>query len=173
MGIKSALLALTALAVASAAPAFAGSVGRVIDGDGFCLCGDDELVGRYAGRSKECTSECVEIRLCGIDAPEEHQLGYREALRTLDALTIGREVYCTAVRARTPSPRTVCDNRSTRWSRDRLVAQCFAGGRDIAQDMVDSGNACDWSKYSGGHYSRNGIGRPCPDGHRKRLRRAR
>jgi hypothetical protein len=66
------------------------------------------------------------------------------------------------------NPLTVCDGRSERWSRDRLVAQCFADDRDIAQDIVESGNACDWRKYSGGHYSRNGVGQACPDGHRER-----
>jgi len=44
---------------------------------------------------------------------------------------------------------------------------------DIARDMVEAGHACDWPRFSGGHYSGNGVGRPCPDGHRERRRRAR
>jgi endonuclease YncB( thermonuclease family) len=47
---------------------------------------------------------------------------------------------------------TVCDGRSKPTSRDRVVAQCFLDKLDIAEEMVRSGTACDWPKFSGGHY---------------------
>ena len=40
-----------------------------------------------------------------------------------------------------------------RVSRNRILAQCFVGDRDIAMEMICSGNAIDWPKFSGGYYS--------------------
>jgi endonuclease YncB( thermonuclease family) len=37
-------------------------------------------------------------------------------------------------------------------NRDRIVAQCFLHKLDIAEEMTKSGTACDWPKFSGGHY---------------------
>ena len=37
-------------------------------------------------------------------------------------------------------------------NRNTVVAQCFLDDLDIAAEMVRSGNACDWPKFSGGHY---------------------
>jgi endonuclease YncB( thermonuclease family) len=47
---------------------------------------------------------------------------------------------------------TVCDGKSKPTSRDRIVAQCFLDKLDIAEEMAKSGTACDWPKFSGGHY---------------------
>jgi endonuclease YncB( thermonuclease family) len=47
---------------------------------------------------------------------------------------------------------TVCDSKSKPKSRDRIVAQCFLDKLDIAEEMAKSGTACDWPKFSGGHY---------------------
>jgi endonuclease YncB( thermonuclease family) len=48
--------------------------------------------------------------------------------------------------------RTVCDGKSKPKSRDRIVARCFLDKLDIAEEMAKSGTACDWPKFSGGHY---------------------
>ena len=48
---------------------------------------------------------------------------------------------------------------------DRVVAQCFAAGVDVAAAMVKGGFACDWAQFSGGYYSSplepNETGRRC------------
>jgi endonuclease YncB( thermonuclease family) len=46
----------------------------------------------------------------------------------------------------------VCDGKSKPKSRDRIVAQCFLDRLDLAEEMAKSGTACDWPKFSGGHY---------------------
>jgi endonuclease YncB( thermonuclease family) len=35
---------------------------------------------------------------------------------------------------------------------DRIVAQGFLDKADVAEEMVKSHTACDWPKFSGGHY---------------------
>ena len=110
-----------------AAPAFADSI---VDGDTL-----------YVGRLK--------YRLCGIDAPERDQSGYREATYYLKSLTRGKSIRCTPVGQGTP-----CDGRSKPRSYDRIVAQCFVDGKDLAAEMVKAGHAVDWPKFSGGHYAR-------------------
>jgi hypothetical protein len=52
-------------------------------------------------------------------------------------------------------------------NRDPVVAQCFADGVDVAGKLIKRGLACDWVRFSGGHYSRNGKGRACPKDHRR------
>lgn len=128
--------------------AFAGSVERVIDGDDLCLCGNDSFARRFAGRSSKCDHACVRVRLCGIDAPELNRPGGGDAACKLTVLA-GGQVTCIAV-----GDGTTCDGRSQRFNRDRVVAQCFSGNADIACELVKSGHARDWPKYSGGHYAR-------------------
>ena len=48
------------------------------------------------------------------------------------------------------------------FNHDRMVAQCFVGETDVGDPMVREGFACDWVKYSAGHYSRRG-GKACPE----------
>jgi endonuclease YncB( thermonuclease family) len=118
---------MAALGLLTACPAMADSV---IDGDTL-----------YVGRLK--------YRLCGIDAPERGQPGSQAATDHLRFLTKGRRITCRPVGEGTP-----CDGRSERKSHDRIVAQCFVDGKDIAAEMVRSGHAKDWPKFSGGHYAR-------------------
>jgi endonuclease YncB( thermonuclease family) len=59
----------------------------------------------------------------------------------------GKIVHCLQVGEGTP-----CDGKSKPTSRDRIVAQCFLDELDIAEEMAKSGTACDWPKFSGGHY---------------------
>ena len=91
----------------------------------------------------------LKYRLCGIDAPERGERGYREAADHLRRLIRNKSITCRPVGEGTP-----CDGRSERKSHDRIVAQCFVGGEDIAAEMVRSGHAKDWPKFSGGHYAR-------------------
>jgi micrococcal nuclease len=123
VGILTPMIVCSALA----APGLAQSV---VDGDTL-----------YVGRLK--------YRLCGIDAPERDEAGYREATNYLRKLVKGKTIKCTPVGQGTP-----CDGRSKTRSYDRIVAQCFVGGKDLAAEMVKAGHAVDWPKFSGGYYGR-------------------
>lgn len=89
----------------------------------------------------------VPIRLCGIDSPEAGHAGGPEATAKMAELIRGKDVQCVQVGEGTP-----CDGRSRPTSRKRIVAQCFAEGSDLAKEMVCSGHAVDWPKFSGGYY---------------------
>src|SRR5215216_4707262 len=103
-----------------------GRVMNVVDGDDFVLC-----VG----------GTCTQIRLCGIDAPEQGCAGCRDARDALRALVEGKE------RPLHPSQRrSVCDGRSRSTSGKRIVAQCFLDNTDIAGALVERGLACDWER---------------------------
>ena len=112
---------------------YSGPVIKVTDGDTFTVS--------HEGQS-------VRVRFCGVDSPERSQPGYSEASKELGRLTEGKDVRCVQVGGGTP-----CDGRSNAASRDRIVAQCFVGDRDIAMEMICSGNAKDWPKFSGGYYA--------------------
>lgn len=109
-------------------PAQAGEI-RVIDGDGL------EIEGRN-------------VRLWGIDAPEIEQnckgpdgRSYpcgEDARFLLGALAVAGTIEC--------------DVKDTdRYG--RTVARCFAGGHDLAAELVRQGYALDWPRYSGGFYA--------------------
>ena len=68
-------------------------------------------------------------------------------------LVEGEVVRCLQVGNGTP-----CDGRSKPTNYDRIVAQCFVDGADIAVPMVEQGFACDWVKFSGGAYSNDDKG---------------
>lgn len=131
---RTALALLAVLWPASAlADPIAGPVAHIRDGDTL-------VIGRQP------------VRLCGIQAPEKGRRGAREATAYLTRLVRGKAIRCVPVGDGTP-----CDGRSPRRSHDRIVAQCFAQGRDIAEAMVRAGHACAWLRYSGEAYG--GIGR--------------
>ena len=111
-----------------------GPVTHIVDGDTFDIRADGEV---------------VRIRVCGIDAPERGEPGFEEATDTMRLLIEGRSLECRQVGAGTP-----CDGRSEPTSYDRVVAQCLLNGRDVATEMVRRGVACDWPRFSGGHYAR-------------------
>ena len=119
---------LLLVSFSASADSITGAVTKVRDGDTF-------EIGRQA------------IRLCGIDAPERNEPGAGKATATLRNLVAGKAVRCIPV-----GEGTVCDDRSKRTSHDRVVAQCFVTGRDIARILVEAGVACDWPRYSGGAY---------------------
>lgn len=115
-----------------------GFAEKIYDGDTFALC--DETV-------------CNKIRLCGIDAPETGVKGASQATAALASLLRGRTVQCIQV-----GKGTVCDGRSRPINRDRMVAQCFVGTKDVARELVKGRFACEVSKFSGGAYQ----GSSCP-----------
>lgn len=124
-----------------AAAEYNGRVTMVEDGDTFYM---------HSG------SRDVKIRLCGVDSPEraskrypKARAAYFKAREALIDLVHDKTVRCVQVGARAGTP---CDRRSRPRSRDRIVAQCFLGDIDVASEMVRSGNACDWPKFSDGHY---------------------
>jgi micrococcal nuclease len=128
-----AILGLIAFIGSAQSAEFKGTA-RVVDGDTFDL---------YA-RSGD-----FRIRLCGIDAAEGRQKGGPEATQALKDLIEGKEIRCVPVGV---FGRTPCDRRSKPRNRNRLVAQCFLGDKDIASEMILMDHACDWRKFSGGHY---------------------
>jgi len=128
-----ALIVLIVLPPSAAAADYLGRVLAVSDGDTFTM---------EAERGK------VRVRICGIDAPERGQPGYGQAAGVLSSMIEGKQVHCLQVGEGTP-----CDGRSKPTSRDRIVAQCFLDTLDIAEEMAKSGTACDWPKFSGGHYN--------------------
>src|ERR1700731_5248124 len=130
-GLYAAILAATLCFPAMAAD-YLGTVTSVADGDTFTM---------------ESESGKVRVRICGIDAPERGQPGYGQAAGVLATMIEGKTVHCLQV-----GEGTVCDGGSKPKNRDRIVAQCFLDKLDIAGEMAKSGTACDWPKFSGGHY---------------------
>jgi endonuclease YncB( thermonuclease family) len=131
---KHILILAAAMWIPAAASAdYLGKVTAVADGDTFTM---ESETGR------------VRVRICGIDAPERGQPGYGQAAGVLATMIEGKQVHCLQVGEGTP-----CDGRSKPNSRDRIVAQCFIDKLDIADEMAKSGTACDWPKFSGGHYN--------------------
>ncbi len=127
------LLFILSAATARAAD-LTGTPDKIYDGDTFAVCDQEK---------------CTKIRVCGIDAPESHEAEGLASRIALEGLLKGKTVRCVPV-----GDGTVCDGRSRKTSRDRIVAQCFVDGKDIAQIMVGNGHACDWTKFSGGAYSK-------------------
>jgi endonuclease YncB( thermonuclease family) len=119
-----------AIAVSDAAE-FSGRAVAVPDGDDIRLCADD--------------GSCTRIRLCGIDAPERECPGYGAAREGLETLVRGKRLRCIQVGSGTP-----CDGRSKPMNNNRVVAQCFVDGIDVAGSLVERGLACDWDRFSDG-----------------------
>lgn len=126
--MKSAAAVLALLLTPSMAQAaeFTGHAERVHDRDTFWVCD---------------ANACTKIRLCGIEAPEDGDPGDEAATEALKAFLNG-EVRCVQVGGGTP-----CDGRSKPTNGDRVVAQCFANGVDVAEPMTTNGYACDWVRY--------------------------
>jgi endonuclease YncB( thermonuclease family) len=98
----------------------------------------------------------LSTQACGIDAPEKGKTGYLESGELLRRLVEGKSVRFIQVGGGTP-----CDGRSKPTNYDRIVAQCFADGADVAVPLVEQGFVCDWVKFSGGAYSGHGKGDRC------------
>ena len=82
--------------------------------------------------------ESRRIRVWGLDAPEWDQRGGSTATATLRSLISGKTLRCDVVDI-------------DRYG--RLVRQCFLpDGRDIAAEMIRSGAATEYCRYSRGYY---------------------
>lgn len=139
------LVALLCTSMLSAAPASAsdivGKATHIVDGDTFDV---------------QSEAGVVRIRVCGVDSPERGSKGYSDATEELRALIAGRAVKCVRV-----GEGSVCDGRSKPTNRNRVVAQCFVDGSDVAAELIAAGATCDWPKFSGGHYQNIGINGVC------------
>lgn len=103
-----------------------GTVSRVVDGDTLWL------------RPEGADADTVIVRLAGIDAPEQCQVGGGEATAALNALALGRSV-------------TV--HVAGRDDYGRTIGKVFDGATDIGDRMVRDGQA--WSaryQYDRGPY---------------------
>lgn len=82
--------------------------------------------------------ESRRIRIWGLDAPEWNHQGGSEATSTLRSLISGKRLQCAVLDI-------------DRYG--RLVAQCqLPDGRDIAEEMIRSGAAAEFCRYSRGYY---------------------
>ena len=82
--------------------------------------------------------ESRRIRVWGLDAPEWDQQGGSAATETLHGLISGKTLSCSVVDI-------------DRYG--RLVGQCFLpDGRDIAAEVIRSGAASEYCRYSRGFY---------------------
>jgi endonuclease YncB( thermonuclease family) len=123
-------------------PEIIATVGRVVDGDTMDIC-----IG----------ASCIRVRLCGINTPERGEPGGAEATEALRTLASRETIRCVPV-----GQGTICDGRSRATNHGRLVAQCFLDGTDIGGVMFERGLACDWERFTAGHYRRMVNGRGCP-----------
>lgn len=84
------------------------------------------------------SGESRRIRVWGLDAPEWNHRGGSAATATLRRLIAGKRLRCAVLDI-------------DRYG--RLVAQCFLpDGRDIAAEMIRSGAATEYCRYSRGFY---------------------
>ena len=84
------------------------------------------------------SGESRRIRVWGLDAPEWNHQGGSTATSTLSSLISGKQLRCAVLDV-------------DRYG--RLVAQCLLpNGRDIAAEMIRSGTATEYCRYSGGYY---------------------
>jgi len=84
------------------------------------------------------SGESRRIRVWGLDAPEWNHQGGSTATSTLRSLISGKHLRCAVLDV-------------DRYG--RLVAQCLLpNGRDIAAEMIGSGTATEYCRYSGGYY---------------------
>lgn len=84
------------------------------------------------------SGESRRIRVWGLDAPEWDQRGGSAATAMLRSLISGSTLICNVLDI-------------DRYG--RLVGQCFLpDGRDIAAEMIRSGAATEYCRYSRGYY---------------------
>jgi micrococcal nuclease len=138
----SALFTLLPVAAGGNASELVGRVRDVIDGSSFYLCNSDG---------------CTNVRICGIDAPHQGQSGWARSLMGLHTLIDNQMLRCVPL-----GEGTVCDGRTRNRNPKAIIAQCFLGeNADIAALLVKRAFACDWVRFSGGHYSAADPGAAC------------
>lgn len=81
-----------------------------------------------------------QIRLWGVDAPESDEPGFADATTTLKHLALNNPIHCQRV-------------DTNRYG--STVARCFLhDGREINAEMIRSGTAAEYNRYSKGFYAR-------------------
>ena len=99
---------------------------RVLEGPAYVTDGDT------------ITIQNIQVRLCGIDAPELHHPYGKKAKWAMVSLCNGHRIRA-----------EITDEDEY----GRTVAKCFLpDGRDLSEEMVKQGFAIDWAKFSGGKY---------------------
>ena len=105
------------------APALSGKVRYVVDGDSLFINGHKP-----------------QIRLWGVDAPEDGEAGFQAAADYLFLIAQGQRVTCQQI---------------DRDQYGRTVARCFLpDGREINRLMIHSGKAKEYRRFTKGFYSR-------------------
>jgi micrococcal nuclease len=136
------ILTLVMLHTAPRAAEIIGRVRQVVTGNAFIVCDGED---------------CKNVRLCGIDTPPEGYPGWERSLMGLHTLVVNQTVRCVPL-----GEGTVCDGRTKNANPKGIIAQCFFGKDvDIAGLLVKRAFACDWARFSGGHYSANDPGAQC------------
>jgi len=85
------------------------------------------------------------------------------ANRTIDPLrgSLAKKIEKREIRCVRVGEGTVCDDRSKPTNKGKVIAQCFIGDDDVATIMSRARMACDWPKFSGGHYQKVGVPDVC------------
>ena len=89
------------------------------------------------------------IRFGGIDAPEKEQICYLN----------GKKFFCGKISAQKLKEiigknNVKCIKEKNRDRYRRIIAECFVNGNSISKNMVKSGHAFDYAKYSKNKYSK-------------------
>ena len=113
------------VAIAIAAVLIANRQENVLAGQASVIDGDTL---RVAGQK---------VRLQGLAAPELDELGGQAAKNALIELVRGQDITC---------------ELDGTTSYDRVVGICYAGGQDVAAELVKWGLARDCARFSGGRY---------------------
>jgi len=99
-----------------------GSVRYVVDGDSLYINGYEP-----------------QIRLWGVDAPEDDETGFKDATETLKRLALKKAITCQSV-------------ETDKYG--RTVARCFLkDGREVNAEMITSGTAIEYHHFSKGFYT--------------------
>ena len=105
------------------APALSGRVRYVVDGDSLYMNGHKP-----------------QIRLWGVDAPEDGERGFQAATDYLFLIAQDQRITCQQI---------------DRDQYGRTVARCFLpDGREINRLMIESGMAKEYRRFTRGFYSR-------------------
>ena len=101
-----------------------------------------ERPGVIDGDTFRC-ADGLRVRVWRIDAPERYTPAGPASTAALANLITGKRLSCV---------------RKGR-SRERVVALCRAGNRDVAAEMIRQGHAVEWVEFSKGFYSHLPSGR--------------
>lgn len=87
------------------------------------------------------------VRLCGVGDPKTGGVGFRRDSKVLADLVAEKTVRCIPLGEGTP-----CDGIARGGTFKRQIAQCFVGEKDLAAELIRSGEACAFVSESGTAY---------------------